>query len=155
MSDNIIPILQKSKLFAGFSPAQLEEVVAHLAPNRLSLKSGGVVYAQGKPADCCWLIRSGNLTVMRPSLRKPFRKMIYHVGSVTGIQGLVDPFEYNAHAANTQDFFNFITTDGFIYKKSIIHQCQRVGAGWTVGIIDMELIAGRTVAKSCLFQEFF
>jgi CRP-like cAMP-binding protein len=91
MSDNIIPILQKSKLFAGFSPEQLEEVVAHLEPNRLSLESGAVVYAQGKPADRCWLIRSGNLTVMRPSLRKPFRKMIYHVGSVTGIQGLVDP----------------------------------------------------------------
>jgi CRP-like cAMP-binding protein len=50
-----------------------------------------VVYARGNPSDRCWLIRSGNLTVMRPSLRKPFRKMIYHVGSVTGIQGLVDP----------------------------------------------------------------
>ena len=87
MSDNIIPILQKSKLFAGFSPEQLEEVVAHLAPNRLSLESHAVVYARGKPSDRCWLIRSGNLTVMRPSLRKPFRKMIYHVGSVERTAG--------------------------------------------------------------------
>jgi CRP-like cAMP-binding protein len=91
MSDDIIPILQKSKLFAGFSPGQLEEVVAHLAPNRLSFESGAVVYARGNSSDRCWLIRSGNLTVMRPSLRNPFRKMIYHVGSVTGIQGLVEP----------------------------------------------------------------
>jgi CRP-like cAMP-binding protein len=91
MSENIIPILQKSKLFADFSPVQLEQVVTHLNPARLSLKGGAVVYTQGKPADRCWLIQSGNLTVMRPSLRKPFRKMIYHVGSVTGIQGLVDP----------------------------------------------------------------
>ena len=91
MSEIIISILQKSKLFAGFSPEQLEQAVSHLQPKCLTLKSGELVYAQGKPANCCWLIQSGNLTVRQPSLRKPFRKMIYHVGSVTGIQGLVEP----------------------------------------------------------------
>ena len=31
------------------------------------------------------------LTVKRASLRSPFRAMIYHKGSATGIQGLADP----------------------------------------------------------------
>ena len=91
MSDTLIAILRKSKLFAGFSPEQLEQVVSHLQPRCLTLNSGEIVYERGKPADRCWLIQSGNLTVRRASLRRPFRKMIYHVGSVTGIQGLVDP----------------------------------------------------------------
>ena len=33
----------------------------------------------------------GTALVVASSLRTPFRKMIYHKGSVTGIQGLADP----------------------------------------------------------------
>lgn len=91
MSDEIIDILGKSKLFAGFSPAQLDEVMEHLQPKAIKLKSGDRVYKRGDVADRCWLIESGSLTVKRASLRTPFRSMIYHKGSVTGIQGLADP----------------------------------------------------------------
>ena len=91
MSDEIVAILKKSKLFVGFSPEQLEQVVSHLQPKTTTLKSGEQLYKKGEPADRCWLIQSGNLTVRRASLRTPFRKMIYYKGSVTGIQGLVDP----------------------------------------------------------------
>ncbi len=91
MSDNIIAILGKSKLFTGFSPEQLEQVVSHMQPKAITLKSGELVYERGKAADRCWLIQSGKLTLRRLSLRTPFRQMVYHVGAATGIQGLVDP----------------------------------------------------------------
>lgn len=91
MSDELIAILEKSKLFSGFSQEQLEQVITHLQPKVTTYKSGDRVYKQGEKADRCWLIHSGNLTVKRASLRTPFRKMIYNKGSVTGIQGLADP----------------------------------------------------------------
>ncbi|MCP4043758.1 MAG: cyclic nucleotide-binding domain-containing protein [Gammaproteobacteria bacterium] len=91
MSDKLIGILERSKLFSGFSLEQLEQVVLHLQPKIVTFKSGEQVYKKGKPADRCWLIQSGNLTVERLSLRTPFRHMIYSKSSVTGIQGLADP----------------------------------------------------------------
>ena len=91
MSDELIAVLKKSKLFAGFTQEQLKEVVAHLQPRSIALKPGDRVYERGDPSDRCWLIQSGHLTVRRASLRTPFRRMIYHEGSVTGIQGLADP----------------------------------------------------------------
>ena len=83
--------MRKSKLFKGFSLDQLEQVVSHLQPKTIILKDGDRVYKKGDIVDRCWLIQSGNLTVQRESLRTPFRRMIYHKGSVTGIQGLVEP----------------------------------------------------------------
>lgn len=91
MSEELITLLEKSRLFAGFSQAQLEEVITHLQPRLLSLKRGDRLYKRGDPADRCWLIRSGSLTVKRASLRTPFRQMLYNKGAVTGIQGLADP----------------------------------------------------------------
>jgi CRP-like cAMP-binding protein len=91
MSDELIDILGKSKLFSGFNREQLEEVVAHLKPKAVKLKSGERVYNRGDTADRCWLIQSGAMMVKRASLRTPFRTMIYQKGSVTGIQGLADP----------------------------------------------------------------
>jgi hypothetical protein len=78
-------------LFSGFSPEQLEQVVFHLQPKTIRLKSGERVYKKGHIADRCWLIQSGHLTLKRASLRTPFRQMLYHKGAVTGIQGLADP----------------------------------------------------------------
>lgn len=91
MSDELADILGKSKLFSGFSPQQLEQVIAQMQPKTITLKSGERVYKRGDTADCCWLIHSGKLMVKRASLRSPFRTMIYHKSSVTGIQGLADP----------------------------------------------------------------
>ena len=91
MSNELIDILSNSKLFAGFSPEQLEEVVLHLNPKAVTVKSGDRVYKKGDVADRCWLIHSGKLMLKRSSLRTPFRHMIYNKGSVTGIQGLVNP----------------------------------------------------------------
>ena len=91
MAKELISVLKKSKLFTGFTQEQLEEAVLHLEPKQVTLKAGDRVYKRGNPSDRCWLIQSGHLTVKRASLRTPFRKMIYHEGSVTGIQGLADP----------------------------------------------------------------
>ena len=91
MSDKLVDILGKSKLFKGFSADQLAQVVSHMKPKTIKLKAGDRVYKKGDAADSCWLIQSGNLTVQRESLRTPFRHMIYHKGSVTGIQGLAEP----------------------------------------------------------------
>ena len=91
MSEKLIAVLKKSKLFAGFTQKQLEEVVEHLQPRPVTLKSGDRVYKRGNPSDRCWLIQSGKLMLKRSSLRSPFRHMIYNKGSVTGIQGLVAP----------------------------------------------------------------
>ena len=91
MSDELVSLLADSKLFAGFGPEQLKEAVLHLQPKPITIKSGEQVYKKGTPADRCWLIQSGKLTVKRASLRSPFRSMIYSKGSVTGIQGLADP----------------------------------------------------------------
>jgi CRP-like cAMP-binding protein len=91
MSAELAEILGKSKLFSGFSAEQLVEVILHLQPKAITLKSGERVYKRGDSSDRCWLIQSGKLTVKRPSLRSPFRSMIYQKGSVTGIQGLADP----------------------------------------------------------------
>ena len=91
MSDELVSLLADSKLFAGFGPEQLKEAVLHLQPKPITIKSGEQVYKKGTPADRCWLIRSGKLMLKRSSLRSPFRHMIYNKGSVTGIQGLVEP----------------------------------------------------------------
>jgi len=91
MADEMVSLLKDCKLFAKFSNDQLEKVVAHLQPRMVELKSGERVYKKGDRADRCWLIHSGQLTVQKSSLRTPFRKMLYHKGSVTGIQGLVNP----------------------------------------------------------------
>jgi CRP-like cAMP-binding protein len=91
MSDDLIGLLAESKLFVRFSPEQLEEVILHMNPRAVKLKSGDRVYKKGDAADRCWLIQSGKLMLKRSSLRSPFRHMIYNKGSVTGIQGLVVP----------------------------------------------------------------
>ncbi len=91
MANELIDLLGKSKLFSGFSPEQLEQVLSHLQPKIITLKDSERVYKKGEPANSCWLIQSGDLTVKRASLRTPFRHMIYQKGSVTGIQGLADP----------------------------------------------------------------
>ena len=103
MSDELMAVLKKSKLFAGFRQEQLEEVVAHLQPRFIALKPGSLVYERGDPSDRCWLIQSGHLTVRRASLRTPFRRMIYHEGSVTGIQGLADPGSPRAVTMTAED----------------------------------------------------
>ena len=91
MSEELTAVLKKSRLFAGFGQAQLDEVVAQVQPRLISLKRGERLYKRGDRADRCWLIRSGTLTVKRASLRTPFRQMLYNQGAVTGIQGLADP----------------------------------------------------------------
>ena len=91
MDNDLVDILKKSKLFSGFTEDQLEEVILHLNPQIVVFKSGDRVYKKGDVADRCWLIQSGKLGLKRSSLRSPFRHMIYNKGSVTGIQGLVDP----------------------------------------------------------------
>ncbi len=91
MSDDLLSILEQSQLFREFTPQQLEDVMVHMQPKAITLDAGKHVYDKGEPADRCWLIQSGNLVVKRASLRTPFRKMIYHTGAVTGIQGLADP----------------------------------------------------------------
>lgn len=91
MANELIDLLGKSKLFSGFSLEQLEQVVSHLQPKIITIKDSDRVYKKGEPANSCWLIQSGELMVKRASLRTPFRHMIYHKGSVTGIQGLADP----------------------------------------------------------------
>ena len=89
MSDDLVDLLAASKLFADFTPEQLEEVVLHMNPAAVKLKSGDRLYKKGDVADRAWLIQSGKLMLKRSSLRSPFRHMIYNKGSVTGIQGLV------------------------------------------------------------------
>ena len=91
MANELTELLGKSKLFKGFTPEQIDEVILHLQPEAITLKDSERVYKKGDIADCCWLIESGSLMVKRASLRTPFRTMIYHKGSVTGIQGLADP----------------------------------------------------------------
>jgi len=91
MSKEVLDILAGSKLFSGFNQNQLEEVILHMNPRPVMLKSTERLYTKGDIADRCWLIVSGKLTLKRASLRSPFRRMIYNKGSVTGIQGLVDP----------------------------------------------------------------
>jgi hypothetical protein len=91
MSDDCVAILSASKLFSGFSTEQLEEVIHHLSPKSITLKSHEKVFKKGDIADRCWLIESGKLIFKRSSLRSPFLHMILNKGSVTGIQGLVDP----------------------------------------------------------------
>ena len=91
MAKDCIDILWKSKLFSGFSPNQLEQIIEHLQPKTIKLKDFERLYKRGDPANSCWLIQSGDLMVKRTSLRTPFRRMVYQQGSVTGIQGLADP----------------------------------------------------------------
>ena len=91
MSDDCVAILADSKLFSGFSPEQLQEVILHLKPKSITLKNHERVYKKGDIADRCWLIESGKLVFKRSSLRSPYLHLILNKGSATGIQGLVDP----------------------------------------------------------------
>ncbi len=90
MPNEVLDTLAASKLFSGFTENQLEEVILHMNPKPVTLKSSDRLYTKGDIADRCWLIVYGKLTQKRASLRSPFRRMIYNKGSVTGIQGLVD-----------------------------------------------------------------
>lgn len=91
MARELIDILEKSKLFSGFSQEQLEQVMSQLQPKVIKLKDFEKVYKKGESADSCWLIISGDLMVKSARLRTPFRHLIYKKGAVTGIQGLADP----------------------------------------------------------------
>ena len=91
MSKKLMSVLEQSELFAGFTEQQLEQVIRHLQPKRITLESGERLYKRGDSADGCWIVASGDLAAMRASLRSPLRHMVYHIGSVTGIQGLADP----------------------------------------------------------------
>ena len=91
MSDDLVSDLERSELFGGLDRNQLSQVVTHLKPKRVSLKDHDYLYERGDPADCCWEILSGDFVVQRPSLRKPYRRVDYIIGTVTGLQGLVEP----------------------------------------------------------------
>jgi len=91
MSGDLISALEKSELFKEFDRNQLSQVVAHLQPTPLSLKDRDYLYKRGDHAHCCWEILSGGFLVRRASLREPFRHVDYHIGAVTGLQGLVKP----------------------------------------------------------------
>lgn len=91
MADEIMPLLQKSELFSGLDAVQLEQVVAHLQPERRTLQDGTFLYHAGDFSDCCWIIVSGRVTVQRPTIRHRVESLAYDVGDVTGLQGLVDP----------------------------------------------------------------
>ncbi len=91
MSESLMPALEQSELFAGFTEQQLEQVILRVRPRAFTLKSGERLYKRGDVADRCWIVLSGDLTAKRASLRSPLRRMVYRVGSVTGIQGLADP----------------------------------------------------------------
>jgi len=91
MSGDLISALEKSELFKEFDRNQLSQVVAHLRPTPLSLKDRDYLYKRGDHAHCCWEILSGGFLVRRASLREPFRHVDYHIGAVTGLQGLVEP----------------------------------------------------------------
>ncbi len=120
MSDKLVDLLKNSKLFSGFSHEQLDQVVTHLKPKTITLQSSEEVYKRGEPADRCWLIVSGNLTVRRASLRTPFRHMIYHKGAVTGIQGLADPGSKRAVTMIAEDKVELveITYEGISHLES-------------------------------------
>ncbi len=122
MSDELIGILEKSKLFSGFSPEQLEQVVLNLHPKAITFMSGDKIYQKGEPSDRCWLIQSGsdNLTMKSKGLRTPFRKMIYGKGAVTGIQGLADPGSKRAVTMIAEDKVKLIeiTYEGISHLKS-------------------------------------
>ena len=120
MSDKLVGHLEESPLFSGFSLEQLEQVVSHLQPKTITLKSGKEVYKRGEPADSCWLILSGNLTVRRASLRTPFRHMIYQKGAVTGIQGVADPGSKRVVTMIAEDKVKLIeiTHDGISHLES-------------------------------------
>ena len=91
MSGDLISALEQSELFNEFDRDKLSQVVAHLQPNPVSLKDREYLYKLGDPAYCCWEILSGGFLVRRASLREPFRHVDYHIGAVTGLQGLVEP----------------------------------------------------------------
>ncbi len=91
MFDDLVSDLERSELFRGFDRNQLSQVVTQLQPKPVSLKDHAYLYERGDPADCCWEVLSGNFVVQRPSLRKPFRRVDYIIGTVTGLQGLVEP----------------------------------------------------------------
>ena len=91
MFKKMMSVLEQSELFAGFTEQQLDQVILHLQPKRVTLKSGERLYKRGDSADGCWIIVTADLAAKRASLRSPLRHMVYHIGSVTGIQGLADP----------------------------------------------------------------
>lgn len=111
MTDEYLAILADSKLFSGFSPEQLEEVIRNLNPKSITLEDHQQVYKKGDIADRCWLIQSGKLVFKRSSLRSPF--MTLSKGSVTGILGLVEP---GAEHDIT------MTTDGKVKLIEITHE---------------------------------
>jgi len=103
MSEDLVSVLAESKLFSGFNQDQLKDVMLFLQPKAITLQRRDLVYVVGETADRCWLIQSGNLMARRTSVLTPFHHMIYHKGSVTGIQGLVDPGSKRAVSMIAED----------------------------------------------------
>jgi len=145
MSDDCVAILSESKLFSGFRPDQLEEAIRHLKPKSITLKSHERVFKKGDIADRCWLIESGKLMLKRSSLRSPFVHMILNKGSVTGIQGLVDPGSTRALSMMADGKVNLIE----IAQEGIAHLNP-----------DMQILLWQNISKIllrkltiCLSQE--
>jgi len=144
MTDECIAILADSKLFSGFSPEQLEEVILHLNPKSITYEDNRQVYWKGEIADRCWLIQSGKLIYKKSSdLRSPY--MTLKKGSVTGMRGLVDP-------GSKHDIT--MTTDGKAKLIEITHE------GIANLSMDTQCLLWRNVSKQlmrkltiCLAQE--
>ena len=86
-----VDCLRQSELFKGFDDSQLSSAAEILNPNRKTYGEAEQVFERGNVATCCWLIMSGKLMVGRNTLRDPFLHNLYHIGFVTGVQGLVNP----------------------------------------------------------------
>jgi len=91
MADYSTTALQRSRLFRGLSPEQIQQVADHLKPRPVKLTNGECIYRRGETAESCWLLLSGNVLVQRPNLRRPFKSIDYKTGDVVGLLGLVAP----------------------------------------------------------------
>ncbi len=117
MSDKLVSLLGESTIFNGVSKEELEKLAAHPDVKIITLKQGGHLYRRGDPADKFWLILSGNIVAQTNSLRHPFHSVAYHVGSVTGLKGILEPGEPRPVSVVADSDSEFIEVPGDVIRK--------------------------------------
>lgn len=106
MTDEILPVIEQSELFAGLEPSLLRKIAT--AAERTRASAGELLFQQGDPADAVWGVLSGR--VIETIRNEDGREMTFDIieaGEVFGEVGVLDwgPRRVEAVAAEDSSLF--------------------------------------------------
>lgn len=101
-TDELISFLEKQKLFTGFSPTQLDEIINLLEEVRVT--TGTYIIRENEASDNIYIIKDGELEVTKwdPIHEREHHLTTMHKGAIVGEMGVLDSTPRSASVKATQ-----------------------------------------------------